>query len=104
MRNAKPMNKKKSAYKTALERPTRGAKKKGWAHADDDSMRAAYAELLGRKFCLRPEAVYDWSIKHNVALNAKSLAKLCKAPIFGHGSLVESVINDELLNEELSKR
>lgn len=93
------MGRKKSDYKIALDRPTRGAKKKGWAHADDDSMQAAYAKLLGRKFCLRPEAVYDWSIKHNVALNAKSIGKLCKAPIFGHGSLVESVISDEPLKE-----
>lgn len=94
------MKPKKSAYKIALDRPTKGAKRKGWAHADEDSMRAAYAELLGRKFCLRPEAVYNWSIKHNFTLDTKSVGRLIRAPLFGVGSLIESVLNDEPLNEQ----
>ena len=54
-------------YKQALAAPTqRGGC--GWAHADGESMRAALAQALGWAFCLSPQSVYDWSLRHNVAV------------------------------------
>ncbi len=54
-------------YKQALAYP---AKHDGWAHIEKNGepMQAATAGALARKFCIRPEAVYNWALEHEVPL------------------------------------
>ncbi len=54
-------------YKEALAYP---AKHEGWAHVgkDSPSMWAVAAQALGRTYCIRPEAIYNWAVKHTVNL------------------------------------
>lgn len=43
---------------------------RGWKYADGESMQAAYAQALGMRHCLQPEAIYSWAKKHRVDLAA----------------------------------
>ncbi len=47
-------------YKHAIKTP-----KEGWAHAKGDNMLALWAEQLSSMLCVRAEALYNWSKKHN---------------------------------------
>ncbi len=54
-------------YKQALAYP---AKHDGWGHieTDSESMQAATAAGLARKYCLRPESIYKWALAMKVPL------------------------------------
>ena len=90
----------KSDYKKAMSRPT-GKNGRGWKYADDDSMAASYAEILGHKFCMRPDAIYAWAKKHNVDLlkNWTRLYQQKVTDVFADDSLVILVLNDLSLIE-----
>ena len=55
-------------YKQALAYPAKSGI--GWAHIEDGgpSMQAATAGALARKFCLRPESIYNWAIEQGLCL------------------------------------
>lgn len=58
-------------YKQAIKLPKGGA-----VCMNDENLRATASEMIGRKFCLRPEAIYDWSKKHSVDLTEKVIGKV----------------------------
>ena len=66
------------------------AKHGGWAHAA--------AEPLGRVLCIRPEAIYNWAIKHNVSLLEKA-----KQFIDTPDLLLCCVLNDWTVEHTLGK-
>lgn len=89
---------KKSTYRIALDSPTKKGGH-GWKYAGKNSVNAACAELLARRFAVRAEAVYDWAEKHeiNLEVNMAKLYKNCKLVICG-------VLQDKSLAEVENNR
>ena len=56
-----------NTYQQALKAPT-AKNGKGWAHANAYSMQAAMAQALAARFCLNPQAIFDWANRHGVNL------------------------------------
>ena len=77
-----------NTYKIGLKRGS----KIGWKHADDDSMQCAISRTLGFIYCLKPEAIYKWSLKHNIDLTKEH--KRFKEP--SEGILLQCVLNDNI--------
>ena len=75
------------SYAQAIKPP-----KRGYAHADDETMLATLAEALGRHCCLRPKAVFAWAQRHS---NYRDLLR-------ESGRLIKHAAQMELLDAVLS--
>ena len=52
-------------YKEAIKKP-----KLGYKYADQEQMQALAAEKIGHKFCINPEVVYKYGLKHKIRLES----------------------------------
>ena len=58
---------------------------------NDDQMSATAAEIIGRRFCMRSQVVYDWAVRHQI--NFHNVIGTPKTE-----ELIEAVLWDKPLN------
>ena len=72
-------------YKEAKKLPAGGA-----VAMTEDNLQALMCDMFGRRFCIYPERIWEWSTKHNITLKE----------IFGHiaiGDFLGAILNDKPL-------